>query len=268
MTADLAARAHEFRTLHQPGRPLLLPNVWDYASAAALLDAGFAAVGTTSLGVAATNGLPDGQGAARGETVALAHRLARLPVLLTVDIEAGFSDDPAEVAQLAYEIAAAGAVGINLEDGRPDGSLAPVDQQQEKIRAIRSRVPELFVNARTDTHWLAGPDGPSMADTLTRARAYVAAGAQGLFVPGLVDDESIRTVVSEVDVPVNVLFLPARHDVRRLADLGVGRISLGSLLFRAALHGTVGTALAVARGEPLPSGIPAYAETNALATRY
>jgi 2-methylisocitrate lyase-like PEP mutase family enzyme len=268
MTADAAEAAEVFRSLHRPGEPLLLPNAWDYASAAALVEAGFAAIGTTSLGVAAAHGLTDGQGTARAETVALTHRLSRLPTLLTVDIEGGFSDDPDEVAQLAYEVAAAGAVGVNLEDGRPDGSLGPLDRQQELIRAIRSRVPGLFVNARTDTHWLAGPDGPSVSETITRIQAYVEAGAHGEFVPGLADDGSIRTVVSNVDAPLNVLFLPARHDVRRLADLGVARISYGSLLFRAALHTTVTTALAVAKGEPVPGDIPSYAETNSLTIRY
>lgn len=257
-----------FRALHQAGQPLLLPNAWDYASAAALHDAGFAAIGTTSLGVAVANGVPDGQSAAREETLALAHRLARLPCLLTVDVEAGFSDDPAEVAQLARDVAAAGAVGINLEDSRADGTLAPVEHQRELIGAIKSQVPELFVNARTDTYWLARDDRPSVDDTLARVEAYVAAGADGVFVPGLADDESVRAVVAGTRAPVNVLFLPGRHTVRRLAELGVARISCGSLLFRAAVQATVATALAVARDELVPAGIPTYAETNGLVTRY
>lgn len=254
----------EFRSLHRPGQPLLLPNAWDYASAAILIDAGFTAIGTTSLGVAAAHGLPDAQGAARAETIALTHQLARLPCRLTIDIEAGFSDNPAEVAELAAELAAAGAVGINLEDGRPDGTLAPISQHQELITAVKSRVPRLFLNARTDTHWLAQGD-PQLSDTLARVEAYRAAGADGVFVPGLADDDSIRTVVASTDAPLNVLYLPGRHSVRRLAELGVGRISYGSLLFRAAVAATAATALAVAGDEPLPGNIPSYAEINQLA---
>lgn len=119
MTAEFAAA---FRALHQAGAPLLLPNAWDYASAAALAAAGFAVVGTTSLGVAAAHGLRDAEGWARSETLALARRLGGLPCLVTVDIEAGFSDGPGEVADLAAELSAAGSVGVNLEDGRPGGA--------------------------------------------------------------------------------------------------------------------------------------------------
>jgi 2-methylisocitrate lyase-like PEP mutase family enzyme len=119
-----SVRAAAFHALHQGDRPLLLPNAWDYASAAALAEAGFAAIGTTSLGVAAANGLPDGKGVTRAETLALARRLRRLPCPVTVDVEGGFSDDPAEVADLAEEVAAAGAVGVNLEDGHADDAVA------------------------------------------------------------------------------------------------------------------------------------------------
>lgn len=257
-----------FRALHRAGRPLLLPNAWDYASAAALINAGFTTIGTTSLGVAAVHGLPDGRGVARAETLALTRQLARLPGLLTVDIEAGFSDDPAEVTQLAFDVGAAGAVGINLEDGRPDGTLAPVARQQELIGEIKAVVPDLFINARTDTHWIAHQDRPPLAETLTRAQAYLTAGADGIFVPGLADDESIRTVVTGTDAPVNILYLPGRHTVEHLADLGVRRISCGSLLFRTALHATVTTALAIADNRPVPDDIPSYTETNELIIRH
>jgi 2-methylisocitrate lyase-like PEP mutase family enzyme len=273
----------DFRALHVPGDPLVLPNAWDVASAAALAAAGFPAIGTTSLGVAAAHGLPDGRGAGREETLALVRRLGRLPVLLTVDVEGGFGGGPAAVAELAAELAAAGAVGINLEDGRSgdrlppaeshsgDG-LAPVDgrggdrlvavaEQAELIAAVKERVPGLFVNARTDTHWLGTGD---VDEAVTRGRAYIEAGADGVFVPGLAGDEDVRVVVGAVGVPVNVLLMPGMT-VPRLAALGVGRVSTGSMLFRAALGAAVAAARAVARGEPGPVGLPGYAEVDALA---
>lgn len=253
-----------FHELHRGSDPLVLPNAWDYASAAALVAAGFPAIGTTSLGVAAAHGLRDGAGEARAETLALVRRLTRLPCLFTVDIEAGFGDGPAAVADLAGELAAAGAVGINLEDGRLDGSLAPVDAQVELIAAVKARVPGMFVNARTDTHWLAGARGPELAGTLARIEAYAVAGADGVFVPGLVDEHEIAAVVGAVEVPVNVLYLPGRQTVRRLADLGVRRVSCGSLLFRAAVGATVAAARAVAAGEPTPAGLPSYADIQQL----
>jgi 2-methylisocitrate lyase-like PEP mutase family enzyme len=263
-----------FRELHRPGDPLLLPNAWDFASAAALVAAGFPAVGTTSLGVAAASGVPDGHGAARAETVAIAGRLGRLPCLLTVDIESGFSDDPQEVAALAEEVAAAGAVGVNLEDGQPGSTLASPDRHARLIAAVKARVPHLFVNARTDVAWLTLGQPPAIDDILDRARAYRDAGADGIFVPGLAADADIAAVVSGVDLPLNVLVLsgkhgmPQHHTFARLGELGVARVSTGSLLFRVALGATVAAARAVADGGPLPADVPTYAEANGLSLRY
>ncbi|MQA86044.1 MAG: isocitrate lyase/phosphoenolpyruvate mutase family protein [Streptosporangiales bacterium] len=253
-----------FHALHHADRPLVLPNAWDYASAAALAAAGFAAIGTTSLGVAAAHGLPDAEGWARAETLALTRRLGRLPCLVTVDVEAGFSDDPAEVADLAAELTAAGAVGINLEDGRPGGTLADPARQAELISAVKTRAPGLFVNARVDAHWLAAEDSPPLGGTLARAERYVAAGADGIFVPGLADDEHIGALVAAVAAPVNILYLPRRHTLRRLTDLGVRRVSTGSLLFRAAVHAAVTVAQAIRDDQPVPGEIPGYAEIQRL----
>ena len=170
-----------FHALHQGPDPLVLPNAWDVASAVALAAAGFAAVGTTSLGVAAAAGLPDAAGAARAETVALARAIAGLPVPVTVDVEAGFSDDPGEIGEFAAELAGLGVAGINIEDGRVGNVLAPVDEQVRRIAAVRDAAPGLFVNARTDTHWFDAA-APAAA-AVERVRAYAGAGADGVFVP-------------------------------------------------------------------------------------
>lgn len=259
-----------FAALHRAGDPLVLPNAWDYASAAALADAGFAAVGTTSLGVAAAYGLPDGQAATRAETLALTRRIVRLPCLVSVDVEAGFSADPAAVGELCAEVAAAGAVGVNVEDGRPDGGLAPVAVQAALVAAAKAAGPRLFVNARVDTYWLATVGAGSCgepatpAETLRRAEAYLAAGADGIFVPGLTDPAVIGRLVGAVQAPLNVLATPGGPTVRQLAELGVRRVSTGSLLFRAALQATVQTARAVAGSDPVPPGIPSYAAVQRL----
>jgi 2-methylisocitrate lyase-like PEP mutase family enzyme len=249
-----------FHALHQADRPLLLPNAWDFASGAALAAAGFAAIGTTSLGVAAANGLPDAAGLARDETVALAGRLVRLPCPVTVDIEAGFSLDPGEVGDLAAELADLGVAGINLEDGRGTG-LADPATQVALIRAVKQRAPEMFLNARVDTYWV-GMDA-SVPATLNRARQYMDTGADGIFVPGLASKQDIGAVAAAVQVPLNVLYQPT-SSLEELAGLGVRRVSTGSLLFRAALHATVTTALAVRDGDRIPTGIPSYAEIDAL----
>ncbi|MFB7615630.1 isocitrate lyase/phosphoenolpyruvate mutase family protein [Kitasatospora sp. NPDC056181] len=249
---------------HRPGEPLLLPNAWDHASAAALAGQGFAAIGTTSLGVAAAAGLPDGVAATRGETLRLARRLGRGRFLLSVDVESGFSDDPSEVADLAVELASLGAVGINLEDGRADDTLAPVAVHAAKIAAVKAAVPDLFVNARTDTHWLGVTDpGP---ETDRRLAAYQQAGADGVFVPGLADPAAIEALAGRLAVPLNILYNPAGPPPARLADLGVARVSLGSLLYRAALAAAVQTAVAVRDGAagPMAGAVPAYGEVAGL----
>ncbi|MER7849372.1 isocitrate lyase/phosphoenolpyruvate mutase family protein [Kitasatospora sp. NPDC096077] len=246
---------------HRPGHPLLLPNAWDHASAAALAAAGHAAIGTTSLGVAAAAGLPDGAAATRAETVRLARRLGRDDFLLSVDAESGFSDGPAEVAALAVELAQAGAVGINLEDGRPDGSLTPSDVHAAKVAAVKAAVPELFINARTDTYW-CGHQDPG-AETARRLAVYQEAGADGVFVPGLTEPAAIGRLVGGLSVPLNILWTPTGPGLAELAGLGVARVSLGSLLYRSALAAAVATAAAVASGGPV-GPVPGYAEIQAL----
>jgi 2-methylisocitrate lyase-like PEP mutase family enzyme len=251
----------DFSALHRPGSPLVLPNAWDVASALALAGAGFAAVGTTSLGVAAAHGLPDGEGQGQTETLDLVRALkSRLRVPLTVDVEGGFGGGPAEVASLAAALHEAGAAGINLEDGRSGGTLAPAAAQAELIHAVKTRVPDLFVNARTDTYWLKAGD---RAETLARLRTYAEAGADGVFVPAIRSDDDIRAVVESVGLPLNVLLVPGLT-VPGLAALGVARVSTGSLLFRAALSAAVSTARDVAAGRSAPDGVVTYAETNAL----
>ncbi|MEV5597033.1 isocitrate lyase/phosphoenolpyruvate mutase family protein [Streptomyces sp. NPDC052496] len=278
-----------FHALHHADEPLLLPNAWDAASAAALAAAGFAAIGTTSLGVAAALGEPDGQGSAtvRDATVAFARRLGdRLTCPFTVDIEGGFGGGPEEVGALARELAAAGASGVNLEDGLPgrtgDGPLVAAGQQAELIRAVKEHAPELYVNARVDTHWLVDdPATRPLDETLARAETYLAAGADGIFVPGVTDERALATLVAGIPAPLNVLYAPGRHRLARLAELGVRRVSTGSLLFRSALHaavtlaesvradgvgGAVGTAGGDgAAGGPDLAGVPGYGEVQRLA---
>ncbi|MGW0608532.1 isocitrate lyase/phosphoenolpyruvate mutase family protein [Streptomyces sp. NPDC002640] len=249
-----------FAALHHRATPLLLPNAWDHASAAALAAEGFPAVGTTSLGVAAAAGLPDGAAATAEETLALARRLGRSSFLFSVDAEGGFSDDPAEVAELARGLHEAGAAGINLEDGRPDGTLAPAAAHAAKIAAVKAAVPGLFVNARTDTHWL----GRQEDETAARLAAYEQAGADGVFVPGLADPDRIAALTAAVVVPLNILHTPTGPTLAELAALGVRRVSLGSLLHRTALAAAVTAARAVRDGGPMDLTAFSYARTQAL----
>ncbi|WP_097251677.1 isocitrate lyase/phosphoenolpyruvate mutase family protein [Streptomyces sp. Ag109_G2-15] len=255
MTAEPAVTA--FAALHhRPGEPLLLPNAWDHASAAALAARGFPAIGTTSLAVAAAVGLPDGEAATRDHTLRLALTLGSEPYLLSVDAEDGFSDDPDEVAELAHQLWAVGVVGINLEDG-----LGPAARHAAKIAAVKAAVPGLFVNARTDTYWLGDGDE---TDTLRRLDAYQQAGSDGVFVPGLTDPARIDALVRRVDAPLNILYSPAGPTVPRLADLGVRRVSLGSLLYRRALGAALDAVSDIAAGRVPGGTTPSYDEVRAL----
>jgi 2-methylisocitrate lyase-like PEP mutase family enzyme len=260
MTRKADMTATPFAALHHADAPLLLPNAWDHASAALLAAQGFAAIGTTSLGVAAAAGLPDGAAATRDLTVRLARQLGGAPYLLSVDAEDGYGQDPAEVAELARELAAAGAVGINLEDG-----LGPADLHAAKIAAVKAAVPDLFVNARTDTHWLG--DGADERETVRRLDAYQQAGADGVFVPGLTDPARITALLKTLDVPLNILYSPAGPSVADLADLGVRRISLGSYLYRRALGAALDAMADIRSGRPPRGTAPTYDEVQALSAQ-
>ncbi|MFS4091754.1 isocitrate lyase/PEP mutase family protein [Streptomyces sp. AF1A] len=242
---------------HRPGEPLLLPNAWDHASAAALAARGFPAIATSSLAVAAAVGLPDGAGVTREHTQRLAASLGAGPYFLSVDAEGGFSDDPQDVAELVRELWRAGAVGVNLEDG-----LGPAGRHAAKIAAVKAAVPGMFVNARTDTHWSGDGDE---TDTLRRLDAYQQAGADGVFVPGLTDPERITALVRRLEVPLNILYSTAGPTVPQLADLGVARVSLGSLPYRRALGAALDAVADIAGGRTPVGTTPSYDEVCTLA---
>ncbi|MER8004525.1 isocitrate lyase/phosphoenolpyruvate mutase family protein [Streptomyces sp. NPDC094149] len=235
----LRDRALAFRALHVPGEPLVLPNAWDAMSARVVADAGAAAVATTSAGLAWTLGAADGDRLDRDTALAAVARIAAsvgLPV--SADIESGYAKDPAGVSDTVRAVIEAGAVGVNIEDALYEpgaGPLRPIAGQAERIAAAREAadaegVP-LFVNARIDT-FLRG--GGEVDHTLERAAAFLAAGADGVFVPGAVDPDTIGLLAAGIDAPLNVLAGPGALPVTELASLGVARVSIGSEVAQAA----------------------------------
>lgn len=254
-------RSMTFRDLHRGPRPLVLPNAWDVPSALAFADAGFEAIGTTSFGVASGLGRPDGGRATKDANLALARALSGLAVHLSVDVEDGYSDDPAEVAEY---VARLGVVGVNLEDSTAERLVAP-QAHAAKVAAVKDRCPDVFVNARVDTYWL-GTEAEVPA-TLERAAAYVRAGADGVFVPGATDPEVLRELAAGIPVPLNVLVVPDLT-LDDLAGLGVRRVSTGSLPYRAAVHAATAVAAAVRDGRTdLPGAVP-YKELQARLVDY
>jgi len=226
---SLAEKAEALRALHRAPPVLVLPNAWDVASAR--IFASFPscrALATTSAGVAAVLGYPDGELIPRDEMLELVGRIARavdLPV--TADLEAGYGDAGA-TAEAALE---AGAVGLNLEDAAGDA-----EEHVERIRAARSAGVSLVVNARVDLYILRAGEASERFDaTVDRARRYLAAGADCIFVPGVEDAETIGRLARAIDGPLNVLAGASTPPVSELERLGVARVSVGSGAMRASL---------------------------------
>jgi 2-methylisocitrate lyase-like PEP mutase family enzyme len=238
-----ARKADELRKLHRGPRILVLANAWDVASARVMEDLGYPAIATTSAGVAASLGYPDGQLISRDEMLDVVERIAKaVRVPVTADIEAGYGLTPADMAETAKAVINAGAVGMNLEDvtGTDESSLVELGLQIKKIQAIReagasSGVP-LVLNARTDVYLLPiGPAETRFDRTVERLRAYRQAGADCLFAPGVYDAETIAKLVKALGAPLNILMNAAAPSIRELEKMGVARVSAGSGVMRAAL---------------------------------
>lgn len=223
-------KASHFHSLHRSGDPLVLFNIWDAGSAKTVADAGASALATGSWSVAAANGFPDGE---RVPSALVFDNLARITgacaVPVTVDLERGYDD----VDDTVRRAISAGAVGCNLEDGTAQG-LRDADANATRLaqaRAVADAVGvPIFINARTDI-FLQTPahlhGAQHVDEALLRCERYAAAGANGLFVPGLVDQSLIARVVRESRLPVNVMVGANMPSLRTLAALGVARVSHG-----------------------------------------
>jgi 2-methylisocitrate lyase-like PEP mutase family enzyme len=231
---------------------------------------GARAVATTSAGVAWSNGYPDGNALPVERLVATVRAIARvLRVPLSVDIEGGYSDDPATVGETVSALLDAGAVGINVEDGSGPPARLAAKIERAKDAALRKGV-DLFVNARTDVY-LRGlvPEPLRVEETLARAKQYREAGADGLFVPKVVEPTDIRAIAASAELPLNVLAWPGLPSASNLQVLGVRRLSAGSAIAQFAL-GRAATAAAAFLGDgsrPPADGGPSFAELNALMSR-
>ncbi len=269
--ADLAAA---FRRLHSPqtGDILVLPNAWDALSARVIEQAGARAIATTSAGVSWALGRQDGQAVTRADMIAAVRRIAEaVQVPVTADIESGYgSGSPEDVEATVRGVVEVGAVGINMEDapGRREESLLRPEEHAARIAAARAAGgPELFINARVDVYLKEmGAESGRFDETIRRARAYTAAGADGVFVPGVVDASTIARLVEAIGAPVNIMASYGAPSVAELADLGVARVSVGPAITRAAMA-TIRTAtrelLETGTYDGLVGGVP-FAEANAL----
>ena len=242
----LESRCDLLRSLHVPGSPLVLPNAWDVASARAVVAAGFPVVATTSGGVAASLGYEDHERAPRDEMLAAAGRIAgAVEVPVTVDAEAGYGMEPADLVAALKKL---GAAGCNLEDtNHATGELRDPVEHAAWLRAVREAASDqsyaLVINARIDVFVSAlasGSDAGSQAElvseALRRAHAYVGAGADCVFPIVLWERDALAAFISKAPGPVNVLRVPPAPPQAELAELGVARVSYGGLLHHEAME--------------------------------
>lgn len=227
--------AQAFHALHQGPGILILPNAWDAISARVIEAAGAKAIATSSAAVAWAHGYADGHHlpfARQLQTVSDIVRVVKVPV--TCDCEGGYSDDPAVVAGHVARLIDAGAVGINLEDGRTAHEL-----HLRKVEAVRAAAQkagvDLFINARTDV-FLKGlvPEAERFAEVLRRGKALQAAGASGFFVPFLVRPDDIRALAAEIGMPLNIMGWKGVPKASVLQGWGARRLSAATHIARAA----------------------------------
>lgn len=235
--------AEEFLKLHRGEKILLLPNAWDVLSTKIFEQLGFTAIGTTSAGIAATLGYPDGQIMSLEENLRVVQRIINntfLPV--STDIESGYSTTVNEVVKAANSALKIGAVGINLEDstGYDEKPFFEISEMVERIKAIRDMADKneihLVINLRTDVYMLGKEaHAEKFKKTIERANIFREAGADCIFVPDMGDfNELIITeLVKEIVAPLNIIAGENTPPVQKLKDIGVARVSFGPRPMRA-----------------------------------
>ena len=233
----MASKFDTFASLHQPGKPVILYNVWDAGSAKAVAAAGAKAIATGSHPVGDASGFGDGQQVPLDFVVDNATRVvAAVDLPVTVDFEGAYSADPEEGSANVARLKQTGAVGCNFEDQVLGGEgLHPIGLQAKRVAAIRKAVgDDFYINARTDLFLKTQTYDDALIDQVVeRGKAFADAGASGFFVPRLSDPKQIERVVREVPLPLNVIAFPGAPDKSVWANAGVARISHGPFPHRA-----------------------------------
>jgi 2-methylisocitrate lyase-like PEP mutase family enzyme len=267
MTDQQQNSAQVFHQLHKQGL-LLLANAWDAGSARLIESLGAKAIATTSAGVAWSHGYADGDQLPVRLLIATVTDMARvITVPLSVDIEGGYSDEPNVVGNVVAEVIGAGGVGINIEDGAGTPDLLCAKIEQAKSAGVRLGV-NLFVNVRTDVYLRGLVSSERRIDEIiARAERYKAAGADGIFVPGVSSADEIKAIASSVRLPLNVLAWPGLPPASELETLGVRRLSAGSGITQAIYSKIAALAMDFLKNgasDSLADGVMPYPEINAL----
>jgi len=229
----MSSKFERFASLHVPGRPVILFNVWDAGSAKVAERAGAQAIATGSASVAAAHGVTDAEALPLALALANAERVvATVDLPVSIDFEGGYAVEEEALAANLAALAATGAVGCNFEDQVIGGEgMHAIETQAKRIAAARRGAgAEFFLNARTDIFLQAKPDTHDQAKTnaaIERAHAYAEAGASGFFVPGLANLDLLAQVCAASPLPVNFMAFPGAPDAKAVAEAGVARISHG-----------------------------------------
>jgi len=236
-------RVAKFRQLHTR-RPLVLPNAWDAGSARVIEAAGAPAIATTSAGVSWSFGRKDGQKLRREEMLQVIGNIVEsVKVPVSADMESGYGNGSGkDVADTVQALISMGVAGINIEDspGHDGQMLLRPEEQAERIRIARQTATslggDLLINARTDLYlFQVGDVKTRFSAALERARLYRRAGADCVFVPGVIDMSTIAALVKAIEGPLNIMAMPGTPSVKQLAEIGVARVSVGPWIAQAAL---------------------------------
>lgn len=232
ITEEQKQRTHLFKTLHKKSGIFVIPNVWSIGSAYIFEKEGFQAVATSSAGIAYNLGYPDGEDISFDDLLYVVEKMtSRLHIPVSVDFERGYSENPKQVKENAKRLLLAGAAGFNIEDGLPDSTLSPLDFQLEKIKVLVELKSELdidfVINARTCAYWL-NIEGDKLNIAIERGNAFKQAGADCIFIPGAIDEETVRLLVKNINAPVNIILNNVFNDLDKLNSIGVKRLSVGS----------------------------------------
>lgn len=259
-TNEQIRKAEKFQEMHRAGHMFVIPNAWDAGSAVVFEKEGFPCVATSSAGIAYALGYPDGEDISFDDLLDTVQKITRrVSIPVSVDFERGYSEDPEQVKKNAGKLLEAGAVGFNIEDGLPDAKkghqLSPLAEQIEKIKALVSLKSEngidFVINARTCAYWLnTGTQEEMFREAVERCNAFREAGADCVFVPGPMDGDTVRSLAKHIHAPINIILNGKFHDMEKLDEIGIRRLSVGSGPARAVCEKAIHMAALLKSGNP------------------
>ncbi len=245
-------KAKQFYNLHHSGKLLVLPNIWDCLGAQLLENLEYPAVATASASVAYTNGYDDGENISFNDLLVLLQKISKaVNIPVTADIESGYAGNDIELKENIKQLLEAGIVGINIEDSdTKTKSLVPIEIQCHRLKLIKEASTEMnipiFINARTDTYIHADDfESPAavLEETIRRGAAYKAAGAECFFPLAVQRETEIKSIVEQLQMPLNILLMPGVPELNMLQEMNVARVSLGPGFLKIAVRAMKSLAL-------------------------